>query len=414
MFSTSKMLFTPIIVSPWQSRWIGLICFLAGFGIPVSLALQNIAAGCMLFTFICMPALWKQSALIFRHPFILVCLIFWFLFVFGLAYTPVSIDRGIWMLTKLRAYLLAPACLGLLLFLPARKALLMGFGLGALLSLLLSLWSAFIQKPLILGRHGDWQVFHTHVYHNYYIALLVCGLLALWFAGQLSAIWKIPIFLIILLGVIDIFFLVKGRTIQLIFPFMLGLLLVVWKGRKMCLPGLVLIALLVPIFMHFSFAIQSGFSRVRQDLVLYEQGQVQTSVGLRLSFYKHTLELIAQKPLLGYGTGSFPRIYETQVRGDAAILTENPHNDFLWAMAEVGIAGPLCLLGMLLTLVWGTWHASLVQRLNGLSLSISMGIATLANSFFTDNITGLGFILLACAVLAGETVWSGLNRENHD
>lgn len=79
------------------------------------------------------------------------------------------------------------------------------------------------------------------------------------------------------------------------------------------------------------------------------------SVYLRLILYKNTLELIAEKPLLGVGTDNFSVHYpKTSIKRprdtESLILTQayHGHNDYLQLLSELGLPFGLLFL-------WGCW-----------------------------------------------------------
>jgi O-antigen ligase len=82
-------------------------------------------------------------------------------------------------------------------------------------------------------------------------------------------------------------------------------------------------------------------------------------------------------------------------------LSDNPHNDYLLLSVELGIPGGLLLIGLLVAAAWQGRHLLLPWKLTLYSLLFGMGVSTVANSFFTDNTTGLAFVVLSCALLSG-------------
>ncbi|SFN02254.1 O-antigen ligase [Formivibrio citricus] len=401
-FSPSK------IAASWQGKLAVAAAFLAGVGIPVSLALENIAAGLIVLAALLTPALWRQLPGICRKPFVLACLAFYGLFVLGALWSPEPLERIVWMLTKLRAYLCAPLIFAVFLLLPARRAFFWGLTLGTLASLVLSFAMAAIGKPFWQGMLNDWAVFHSHTYHNYYLSLLVFGLLALLVNGEIAGRWKPVAWVVILLCTINILFMVQGRTAQVIFLLLLALIPVLWRWRLGLAAALLGAMVLLPALYFSSAGLRTGVARVKADLALFEKDSRQsTSVGVRLNFYRSALQMVAEKPLLGHGTGTivseFKRIAETN---PDSLETRNPHNDYLWTAVELGLAGIVALLGMMTALVIQARRSARPEKWMCIGFALSMAASTLANSFFMDNITGLGFVLTACALLAGNSFGS--------
>ena len=78
-----------------------------------------------------------------------------------------------------------------------------------------------------------------------------------------------------------------------------------------------------------------------------------TSLGTRVLFYRTTLELIREKPILGYGSGSFGREYTAVVSQRytdwRATPTTDPHNQYLFITMQLGIVGLLAFLAVIVT-----------------------------------------------------------------
>lgn len=126
------------------------------------------------------------------------------------------------------------------------------------------------------------------------------------------------------------------------------------------------------------------------------------SAGLRLEFYSNTLQIVADHPVIGVGTGGFTSVYAARVRGSDMMPTRNPHNEYLHIAAQTGLIG----LAALLALFAVQWHAAprLPTRLEtdlarGLVVTIAAGC--LFNSFLLDHAEGLFFAWLTGLLYAG-------------
>jgi O-antigen ligase len=77
-----------------------------------------------------------------------------------------------------------------------------------------------------------------------------------------------------------------------------------------------------------------------------------TSVGLRLNFAMNSIELIKEKPIFGYGTGSFAKEYEriNQIKSPHLRSTSQPHNFYLLTLVQFGVLGLLFLFYIFYTL----------------------------------------------------------------
>lgn len=80
----------------------------------------------------------------------------------------------------------------------------------------------------------------------------------------------------------------------------------------------------------------------------------ETSIGVRVVFARNTLALIAERPLFGYGLGSFKPVYagyvDARSSGFDALHAGDPHNQYLYVVFEQGLIGLAIFLGMMITL----------------------------------------------------------------
>jgi O-antigen ligase len=116
--------------------------------------------------------------------------------------------------------------------------------------------------------------------------------------------------------------------------------------------GMIIPAVLVVVGLFFSSSImRSRFEDGLADIKKYQQGEVHTPWGTRIGYITHSWLLIKQKPLRGYGTGSFSKEYG-KTGGPFVELTDtslgDPHNSFVHLWVQIG------LVGMLLYVAWLT------------------------------------------------------------
>ena len=89
---------------------------------------------------------------------------------------------------------------------------------------------------------------------------------------------------------------------------------------------------------------------IYHDLQEYKQGNVNTSLGLRAEYMRHSFQIIKQKPLFGFGTGSFATEY-SKTRGPNVNVTDktlgDPHNSYVHIWVQLGLVGVIVFLGWL-------------------------------------------------------------------
>lgn len=147
-----------------------------------------------------------------------------------------------------------------------------------------------------------------------------------------------------------------------------------------------------------------------QEVENYDQAKEVTSMGIRVIFWKNTIEMIQAQPLLGYGTGAFGTAYDRKVAGKtgvAATSAGDPHNQYMKIMAENGVVALLVFLGFLVAAA--RQRCAAPWRLLGLCVLASWCATSLFNSHFSTFNEGnfiyawLG-IMLAPPVVGAESV----------
>jgi O-antigen ligase len=124
-------------------------------------------------------------------------------------------------------------------------------------------------------------------------------------------------------------------------------------------------------------------------------------VGYRLEFWRNSLRLIAERPVLGAGTGGFTGAYAALVRGTGMDPSENPHNEYLMVTVQLGLAG----LGLLLWLFAVQWKkAALLPA--GFAAPAARGLvllllsASLVTSTLIDHTEGLVYVWMSALLFA--------------
>ncbi len=144
----------------------------------------------------------------------------------------------------------------------------------------------------------------------------------------------------------DIFFILNTRTGWLIF---IGLtLLFVVQHFPLKKQGIVL-ALIVCLGLGIFYTSKSVEQRVKltiDNLKIYNpvKKDSRTSVGLRLDWYQNSIDLIKEKPLFGYGTGSYQLVQKKLITGTSTVAASDPHNEFLLTVVQIGFVGCTVLL----------------------------------------------------------------------
>jgi O-antigen ligase len=114
---------------------------------------------------------------------------------------------------------------------------------------------------------------------------------------------------------------------------------------------------------------------------------------IRYVFIKESLSRIKQKPILGYGTGSFGTIFDKEVKsGHDFQFHRTPHNQYLYVLFELGILGVLLLLSIFYYQI-----KELIVKKDGIHrilLPLSFMFLMLVDSYFFIFILTIAYIFL--------------------
>ncbi|MBU0655715.1 MAG: O-antigen ligase family protein [Gammaproteobacteria bacterium] len=390
------------MIESWRRQFYLLSALLAGVAIPISTAAENIGALLLLVALLVSPFLYPQIKSTYSKPFAIAGTTLGIALAIGIIWSSATPSDAWGFFIKMHPYYLIPFFLVIFSVPKVRNTFFAGFALGVLINVVLSCIAAWNEYYILNAVPDDWSMFRSHSYHNYFAGLLAVSILIGLLNNKFRGIYRWVAIGFFLLINYNILFLVAGRTGQLIYLLMIGLTLISWKPRAGIIAGVILALSTAFILPNFSPAIQKGVNITQSNLISYSEGNVETPTGLRLDYYKSSIALLKEKPFFGHGTGSFVNEYR-KLTGihEGQRATNNPHNDYLKLGIELGIIGIILLPLLLITAAWQGRHLVDPWRWMLYAVLTSMGVATLANSFFMDTITGVAFVLLTCALLNG-------------
>jgi len=200
----------------------------------------------------------------------------------------------------------------------------------------------------------------------------------------------------------NVLYVATGRSALVVAPILfvlLGARYFGWKG----VIGAVLAGVVVAGIAWAS----SPFLRLRLSYTLVELGTYRdnnaiTSAGLRLEFWKKSIDFVREAPLLGNGTGSMPALYRRAAVGETGaegVATVNPHNQYLAVAIELGVFGLAILLAMWVAHLALFRGSSLIAWF-GLTMVLPNVVASAFNSHLFDSFHGW-FYVFGVGVLGG-------------
>ncbi len=199
------------------------------------------------------------------------------------------------------------------------------------------------------------------------------------------------------------------RSGMLVLPLLLlaigGLRLASWL-RRAALAGAVLAAALL--VWHFSPAVQARFEEGLAELRDYRaQGDVATSIGMRLRMIDVTIDMIRERPWFGHGAGSWTGMWRERVQGGGELLQAHltPHNEYLLVMQQGGAVALVLFAAALGAMLRATWRRGAPAHAV-LLVWITFVVAALFNAALRDAKLALPLMLV------GALAWSR-SREAH-
>lgn len=148
----------------------------------------------------------------------------------------------------------------------------------------------------------------------------------------------------------NMIFVMSGRTGYIVF-----LLAVAIEIYRMLPSRLRWISLLSPfilsaIFYSVSPIFHKRIAEIDTNTETYLKNETLSSEGERLDMWKQTASGILKKPILGYGIGSMPDVYNGEDGLIKSPVTQ-PHQQYLFWWAEFGFVGLMIMLGFFFALI---------------------------------------------------------------
>lgn len=386
------------------TRWAAVVL---GFSIPVSVALDSVLALVILLAWLLTIGCRGKAEFIRANPVAWLAIALFFFYLIACTYSIGSQEDMLNSLGKAARLMFIPLLIIVFQDDATRRRAWYGFIGAMLLTLVLSylLWLGLLpQWGIIRGDAANPVIFKLHITHNLFMAFtaFACTVQARYAATpRRRGIWATPA----LLAAFNVLFMVQGRTGQLVLVVLLvymGIAWLRWRGVAIALAAIGTLAAL-------AYALPSSSLHQRAALAYHEFSAAQpdkaatldSSVGQRIEFYRNTLEIVRQRPLLGAGTGGFRQAYAEQVRGSGRLATHNPHNEYLMVAAQLGLAG----LALLLALFAVQWRAaaqlpSMREQVLARGMVLSIVTASAVSSTLIDHAEGWFYVWMSGLLFA--------------
>ena len=255
------------------------------------------------------------------------------------------------------------------------------FCLAMLITLFLSLTSVVFPLNFVKGTVGGASdnhfVFKDHIAQNLLMSYFV--LIMLVKSQGTSNVSNKFIFLgIAFLAIIDIVFFVQGRTGYISLAANILLFLIYFSPRKKI--GLYIALTLFTSVLLLSFS-KNFTSRIELAATEFQNTEAKqlTSVGQRVEFFTKSIELIKERPVWGWGTGSyaqqFCRVAISEEWCQAGKF--HPHNQFMAIGVQLGLIG----IGIFLYFLWSAIETARKLDLHQKVLALGLISTLIVDSF---------------------------------
>ncbi len=138
-------------------------------------------------------------------------------------------------------------------------------------------------------------------------------------------------------------FVTVSRTAMITLPILLAVFALLHLRLRTSVTIFCAAAILVGLAFTTSPQLRNRADLFFLDYELYMERDISTSMGLRLEYWRKSLQFFAEAPLVGHGTGSTRMLFERAATGAgqpaSAQIIDNPHNQTLNVAVQWGIVG---------------------------------------------------------------------------
>lgn len=246
-------------------------------------------------------------------------------------------------------------------------------------------------------------VFHLYIHQS----IMTTGLAALcWhLRHDLKAPWfRVLASVLCVLALANVMFLLPGRSGYFAAVTVIAAALI-WETRRQWR----WLALLIPVVIVGLALVSSTHFKSRAQLAITEALAYQvgndpvSSTGLRLNFWYRSAQAIAERPLTGFGVGSWVQQYRRLNAGadnGYQASSGNPHQEYLLWGVLLGVGGMGLLIALQAALWWDARNFSPSHARAIRSIILILAITAMFNSVLYDGVIGDYFCLMLGLLLA--------------
>jgi O-antigen ligase len=276
-------------------------------------------------------------------------LLLWVLGAIGMLWADVSWSERIAGMDGFHKLLVIPLLLAHFRRPAARgEWVIVGF-LASSLVLLIFSWALVLTPGLTWrGRINLGVPVKDYILQSAIFAICAFGLIA-----QAAELWRTRLrfalvaVLVAAAFIANIIYVSTARTTLVVLAAMLLLLGLRQSGWKGLLGTALIGGVLAGVAWMSSPYLRERVSPAIEQVESYGTSDVNTPVGLRLEYWRRSLALVAQAPVIGHGTGTIPQLFRRgATETNAWLMTTNPHSQILAVAVELGLVGAAALIAM--------------------------------------------------------------------
>jgi O-antigen ligase len=342
-----------------------------------------------------LAAIWREVKTLAGGLPVLV----WLLGVFGMLWADVSWTDRVGGLGSFHRLLMIPVLLAHFRRSKNGRWVLYGF-LASAAVLLLASWA------LVLGLMS-WQANH-HLDHFGVVVhdviaqstiFLICVFALVWRIRELvlNENWRqaIGIAGLAALFLANLVFVAISRADVVVIPVLVVVLGWRWFGFKGVILACITASILATAAWQGSPYLRGRLQQAFEDVQIYRTAHVHNDVGDHIEFIKKSIGFVREAPVIGHGTGSIPDLFRRSTIGQAgaaAVVSVNPHNQFLAVAIQLGLVGATVLLAMWLA------HYLLFRAVDltawiGTVVVVENAVSSLTSSHLFDFVHGWLYVL---------------------
>ncbi|MBQ0133016.1 MAG: O-antigen ligase family protein, partial [Comamonas sp.] len=346
---------------------------------------------------------WQHQA--FRNPLVIAGLGLYGWMLVGWSYSNAPTSDVILHFSKYAKLALIPVFWLLLQDVRWRYRCAIGFMLAMGFVLVSAYANIFFQLPWSETQNLGWGQDHTVIgdYITQNIMMAFFAVLMLEKAVQVkAALAKVFFIVVFVLAALVITHMSYGRTGYVLLIISVGVYAINWAQgwKQWC--AIAALACMIGGSLASSETVQTRVAQAVHEAQTSDAMEI-TSIGGRINFWKYTLEMTLQKPLQGWGTGSYHTQWCEHVNaaGWCEFGRWHPHNQYLFFWVEHGVVGLLLFLLLLASPILMTRHMAASSQRLAWCFSAIFAVNSLVNASLWSSRESHFFVLMVCLACAG-------------